>query len=601
MLHNLNDLLKSIAYCLGVAWKTSKIYTIVRLLGNFMIPIFSIVLSYFVKLILDLLVIKEGNAISQVIILLTVTLTITLLSNFVQRFSQHVMVVHDSIIQNYINLSIMDQAVSADLSLYDNAQFYDKLAAVRKESYSLSSILWNVLDCISALFALISSIVILAQYSIAYAISMLLLVIPMTLVNQFYTKKIYLNDLSQTSNERKRDYIFMIGSAKEYAQEIRCWNLGGLLKEKYLSLWDAILHTRKELSYHQTLLVFLLSILPEVAACIISIRIANQVFQSNISVGDYSFYTGMLMQILSGTMLFLTYIINVYDNKLKIEHMRTFSNQYCRSIENGTYSIKQIRKIEFRDVCFRYPGKDDYAIDHVSFVVNQNQIVVLVGKNGSGKSTLIKLLFRFYDVTSGVILINDINIRNYRIEDLRCCIGAYFQNSPNFAFTINENIILNRTQNAETQQHIQNLLLTCGGKDILSACHLNLNAYLTRIFSEDGLEFSEGQHQKIAIVRALYSNSSTLVLDEPASSLDPEAEHQIFEYLREISHDKLILLTSHRLSNAYLADRVIVIENGHILEEGTRSELLSRKDSRFAELYNYQAKKFQSAEDLNKV
>lgn len=595
MIHSIREFVGSILYCLKVAWNSSKGYTLIRLAGNFLVPLISMISSYIVKIILDLLVPMgqgEDNPLPHIVFLLIAALFMTLFSNLSQRFTTHAMTIHNTMIQNHLSLVILDRAISSDLSLYDDAQFYDKFTAVRNDSFSMANILWSVLDCISAIFSLASAFVILSQQNFWYALCITVLIIPTTAVNQYYTRKIYLNDLEQTNNERKRDYLFLVGSSKQYAQEIRCWDLGKFLKDKYLLLWEIILQKKKKLSLHQTAAVFLLSILPEVAVCIMSVQIAAQVLSQMLTVGDYSFYTGMMAQILGSTMLFVTHMIAVYDNKLKIENMKNFGKNYTRTIVSGTRPLEHIGKIEFRDVSFRYPGTEKMVLEHVSFSLQNHNTVVLVGKNGSGKSTLIKLLLRLYDTTTGTVLINDCDIREYRLEDLHKCFGVYFQNSPNFSFTVLENIILNRENDQVAIERIRKLFAECDADDLLRACHNDLNTYLTRIFSEDGIELSEGQHQKIAIVRALYPDTSCLVLDEPSSSLDPEAEHKIFESLYKAAQGKLALLTSHRLSNIYLADRIIVLENGHIIEEGSRQELLQNKDGRFAELYEYQAQKF---------
>lgn len=531
----------------------------------------------------------------QILFLLLSALLVSLVIGFLQRFTQYTQLIHNNIIQNHISLTLLDDAISADLSLFDNAQFYDKFTAVRRDSYSLASVLWSVLDCISAIFSLASTFVILAQQNIWYALIITVLVIPTAIANPYYTRKIYFNDLEQINNERKKEYILSVCSSKYYAQGIRCWNLGKLLKEKYQFLWEVVLRARKKLSFQQTISVFLLSILPEAAVCVISFLIALRVLSGALSVGDYSFYTGMMAQILSSTTVFATHMVTVYDNKLKVENMNAFTSKFNRTIVSGKKPIQQIEQIEFRDVCFQYPDTNVTILDHVNFTIKNRETVVLVGKNGSGKSTLIKLLLRLYDTTSGMVLINGEDIRSYCLDDLYRCFGIYFQNAPNFSFTIRENIILNGSSNSETESRIRDLLLACAGEDILRACHEDVDTYLTRIFSEDGIELSEGQHQKIAIVRALYQDVSCLILDEPSSALDPEAEHRIFESLHQMAKEKLTLLTSHRFSNIDLADRIILLENGRILEDGTRDELLSRKGSRFAELYEYQAEKFRSS------
>lgn len=595
MLRNLSELTKAVIYCLKLAWQSSKGYTLLRLAGNFLIPIFTIVASYLTKLILDLLTAGTDKIEMQILFLLLSALLVSLVISFLQRFTQYTQLIHNNIIQNHISLTLLDDAISADLSLFDNAQFYDKFTAVRRDSYSLASVLWSVLDCISAIFSLASTFVILAQQNIWYALIITILVIPTAIANPYYTRKIYFNDLEQINNERKKEYILSVCSSKYYAQGIRCWNLGKLLKEKYQFLWEVVLRARKKLSLQQTISVFLLSILPEAAVCVISFLIALRVLSGALSVGDYSFYTGMMAQILSSTTVFATHMVTVYDNKLKVENMNAFTSKFNRTIVSGKKPIQQIEQIEFRDVCFQYPDTNVPILDHVNFTIKNRETVVLVGKNGSGKSTLIKLLLRLYDTTSGMVLINGEDIRSYCLDDLYRCFGIYFQNAPNFSFTIRENIILNGSSNSETESRIRDLLLACAGEDILRACHEDVDTYLTRIFSEEGIELSEGQHQKIAIVRALYQDASCLILDEPSSALDPEAEHRIFESLHQMAKEKLTLLTSHRFSNIDLADRIILLENGRILEDGTRDELLSRKGSRFAELYEYQAQKFRSS------
>ena len=594
MLRNLSELKKAVIYCLKLAWQSSKGYTLLRLAGNFLIPIFTIVASYLTKLILDLLTAGTDKIEIQILFLLLSALLVSLIISFLQRFTQYTQLIHNNIIQNHISLTLLDDAISADLSLFDNAQFYDKFTAVRRDSYSLASVLWSVLDCISAIFSLASTFVILAQQNIWYALIITVLVIPTAIANPYYTRKIYFNDLEQINNERKKEYILSVCSSKYYAQGIRCWNLGKLLKEKYQFLWEVVLRARKKLSFQQTISVFLLSLLPEAAVCVISFLIALRVINGSLSIGDYSFYTGMMAQILSSMTVFATHMVTVYDNKLKVENMNAFTSKFNRTIISGAKPIQQIEQIEFRDVCFQYPGTSALILDHVSFTIKNKETVVLVGKNGTGKSTLIKLLLRLYDVTSGTILVNGEDIRSYRLEDLHRCFGIYFQNAPNFSFTIRENIVLNDDDDKNAASRIRDLLLACAGEDIVQVCHGDMDTYLTRIFSDKGIELSEGQHQKVAIVRALYHDASCLILDEPSSALDPEAEHRIFESLHQVAKDKLTLLTSHRFSNIDLADRIILLENGRILEDGTRDELLAQKGSRFAELYEYQAQKFRN-------
>lgn len=594
MLRQLKSLIKSIYYCIKVAWKASKLYTAIRILSNILIPLISIATTFIIKQILDILVVGDNSSFQMVVVLLMLTLFLTIISLLTQRSVGYAQAIHSSMIQEYISLSIFDKAISYDLAMYDDAQFYDKFSAVRRDSFSMANIMWSVLECISACFSLICSFAILSRQSVWYALCIVILIIPATYVNHYYTRKLYENDLQQTNNERKRDYIFSIGSSKEHAQEIRCWNLGVFLKKRYTQLWDVVLQTKKKLSFQQAASVFVLSLLPEFAIFFISIHIANEVLRQALTVGDYTFYTGILSQVLSSTMLLIGSMITVYSNKLKIDNISSFERSYIRSIVSGTRHITRIESVEFIDVGFSYPGTTARVLDRVNFLVTCDEIVALVGKNGSGKSTMIKLLLRLYDPTEGKILINGVDIKEYELTKLRHCFGIYFQNGSNFAFTVLENIILGGERDERTIEKARKLLQNCDAEDIISACHGDLDTYLTRIFSTEGIELSAGQHQKLAIVRALYSGSSCLVLDEASSSLDPEAEFRIFESLKEHAHGKITLLTSHRLTNVHLASRIIVLEHGRVIEQGTRQELLQNKDGRFAELYQYQAQRYET-------
>lgn len=589
---NLKILILDICYCIKLAWKTSKLYTVIRLLGSLIAPISAILLAFILKQILDILSISssEQKSIQLLLILMAISMLITIINKVVNKMVLYCATIHNDIIQNNISLSIFEDAMTSDLCIYDSPKYYDKFTAMRNDTFALSNIMWSTLECISALFTYISTFCILFKYNLLSAIILTIVTVPSAIANQHYTKKIYENDLAQVKRERQKNYIFFLGTTKEYAQDIRCFNISKLLKQKYNALWSKIFNSKKALSKTRSIVTGILSLIPEFVITILSFLFAIKVINKNYTIGDYSFYTGLIAQVFSSIMLLINYAMNVYDNRLKIENMKKYKNFSRHKVISGKKSILKVNCIEFCNVTFSYPDTDNIVLDDVSFKLNDKDKVAFVGTNGAGKSTIVKLLLRLYDVTSGEILINDINIKKYDIVELRQCFGVYFQNMLNFGFTLRENICLSEDSSVDVDTRVENILHLCDSTDILQK--YTLNTYLTRAFSEDGVALSVGQNQKVALARAIYSKSSVVILDEPSSSLDPEAEHKIFEHLESVCDDKLTLLISHKLANVYLANRIIVIENGKIIEQGSHKELI-KNAGRYAELYRYQAQRFQ--------
>lgn len=592
---NVKSLWRSILYCLKLSWKTSKFHTITRLAGNLITPLNSIISAFLLKYILDTL---TGTAAAPIkmqhlLLLLLASLLLTVINAAAQKIAAYSSTVHNEMIQNEISLSMLEKAVQADMELFDNPKYYDRFTAIRNDSASLSGILWSSLECFSAFFSFIGAFLVLCQSHFLYAFLIALVSIPSAVFSQRYTKLLYQNDLEQINNFRQKYYIFGIGSEKEYAQDVRYLHLGGMLKRKYEMLWEKIFIPKKILLKKRSITTCLLCLLPEVFIAAITLHIGYQVINSLMSIGDYSLYTGLLVQISGSILLFTNHIIMVYDNKLKIENMRAFDDFSYKRIVTGSLNIDKVSTIEFQDVSFQYPGMEKKVLNQLSFVIHDREKVAFVGTNGAGKSTIIKLLLRLYDVTEGNILINGINIKQYDIEKLHQCFGVYFQNGLNYGFTLRENISPEKEASEKADDKRKEILLACEGKDVFLNCNQDMGTYLGRIFSEEGVELSIGQHQKTALARSLYHNASALILDEPSSSLDPEAESHIFDYLDKACSKKTTIFTSHRLSNVHLADRIIVIENGKIIEQGTQEELL-RNPKRYAQLYEYQARKFKS-------
>ena len=262
--------------------------------------------------------------------------------------------------------------------------------------------------------------------------------------------------------------------------------------------------------------------------------------------------------------------MHIYDNRLKIENIKALDTFVNRVADTGALNLVRVDTIDFKNVSFTYPSATAPALDGVSFLLRKEEKVALVGLNGSGKSTMIKLLLRVYDQDTGTIHINGHGIKEYKLSELHANFSVYFQEMCNYSFTLRENLTFADDGQEDDAATIEAALLEAYCGDMINESPKELDAGLPRFFDPEGIELSGGQHQKLALARTFYRRHTALVLDEPSSNLDPMAEHHIFESLRTFTDDKMTIFTSHRLSNVALADRIIVLESGRVIEDGTQ-------------------------------
>lgn len=578
----------NVSYCLKLSWQTSPLYTFLRIVSTVVPSMLTVVLSYIGKYILDVLT-SDGSEIQRqrFVLLLGMMLIVNVLLIIMRNVSQYVQVVHADILNAKLSQRIMEKTLGMDLEYFDNSEYYDALVLATQNVHAIMETIWHILQMLATIVTVFIVLIILCLQNWLYGVISLVASVPAAIASIRYTKAIYDLDVEQINNERKKAYVQAITSEKHYAVNLRLYDATSFLMKKYKDLWKLTFTKRKTALRTRGILTGVLNCLPEISMIIIALDIGKNIFQNQMTIGAYSLYTGLIGQLCSNFYSLTTSIVSVYDNQLKIQSIRKLDGFHNRIQDEGDEELGAIQNIEFRNVCFSYPGTDTLVLKNICFSVEKGEHIALVGINGSGKSTIIKLLLRFYEPDSGQIAINGKNICEYTLQSLRKAFSVYFQEEPNYCFSLRENITI-----SDTEQPSDNLdeqvceLLKRFAPDVLKKAAHGLDTQLMRSLSSDGMELSGGQHQKVALVRSFYRRHTCLVLDEPSASLDPEAEYLLFAALKKEAMTTTIF-TSHRLANTRLADRIIMIEHGEIVETGTHQDLLD-KDSRYKQLFEYQ-------------
>lgn len=588
-----NKLHNILLYCLKAAYCSSKTYTVFRIIIKAVLPLITLLSTYITSAIVNVLV-SQSKTQSEVGPFLTLTVMLFLvrfLSTILNNTQTYIIQNHNALLEKDINIRIMETCMTSDIEIFDNPEYYDQVGLAKHDSQALVIILWSVLDFLSAFLSFVGVFTITFSSELISSAMIIICSIPAAIVTHHFTQRAYKLHIEQANEEREKYYCSEIASERSFSQLIRINNMCEWIKLKYYTIWQKLFEQRKSMYRRNAIIESIVSAAPEIAIAFSTIGVGLKVLNGNYIIGDFTFYSGLFIQLYSQITIAIENAMSIYDSKLRIENIMLLDNM-PRRIKSGNVPIKCIETIEFKNVSFSYPSSNVRVLTSINFKVCKGEKVALVGVNGSGKSTILKLILRLYDPTDGHILVNGKDIKVYKIDDLRECMDCYFQNSKNLPFSIRKNVDIRSSE--ETTVHdsqIYEVLSACHAEDIIDMCKNDVSTHITRLFSTSGIELSEGQHQKIAISRVLFTNKSFALFDEPSSSLDPEAEDEIFKAIGSLFAEKTVFFTSHRLTNLFLADKIMVLENGKIMESGTKEELL-KKRSRFFNLYQYQAVKF---------
>ncbi|NLW90736.1 MAG: ABC transporter ATP-binding protein [Syntrophomonadaceae bacterium] len=361
--------------------------------------------------------------------------------------------------------------------------------------------------------------------------------------------------------------------------------------DQHQTLWRKYFHDKSKVTIQKGKWVSICSAFNQIVLIIIYFYTAMKIFDKSLTVGDFSLYIGAAGQVINSLFNLIDSGSQMYDNDLKISKFKEFLAWKPAIQESGSLTMPEKPSIEFTNVSFKYPNTERYILKNINFTLPYGEKVALIGLNGAGKSTMIKLLLRLYDPTEGQILINEVDIRKYDVQELRKVFGALFQDYSNYAFSVRENIALSNVSDIHNEERVWKACCASGADSMVKRFGRGLDTYLTKIFNYDGEELSGGEWQKIALARTFFRDADIVILDEPSSALDPYAEDVLFKQIVDLYAGKTVVFVSHHLSTITMADKILLIENGEIVENGSHQDLM-KSAGKYAFLFNLQAQRY---------
>ena len=489
-----------------------------------------------------------------------------------------------------VSLRLIRHASKLDLAAFEDPSFHDMLERARQQATDRIGMLNAMGRLLLQSITLISLSVGVIVYSPWLFLLLVVCVLPAFTGESHFAFLGYSLAHEITPVRRELDYLRLIGSSKENAKEVKLFGLGQYLHDRYGSLTSEIIRKNIHLTRRRLVWGSLLAVIGSIGYYGSYVFLVWQALQARISVGSLIFLTGAIAGASTQLQGVFSLFAHISDQALFLTDLVDFL-KVQPSISSGPHALPAPRPIRmgfyFQDVSFHYPGSSRLVLKNLNFRLEPGEHVALVGENGQGKTTLVKLLARLYDPSSGAIYLDGIDLRDYRVEELHKEIGIIFQDFVRYDMTARMNIGVGSIAAVDSDAALWSAARKSRADRLLNRIPGGLNQMLGRRF-EGGVDLSGGEWQKFALARAYLRGAQVLILDEPTAALDAIAESEVFARFDDLSRGKLALLISHRFSTVRKSDRIIVLEDGQIHEEGTHDQLVAN-GGRYASLFEMQA------------
>src|SRR5215470_5507913 len=585
--------LRNVPPVLRIVWKAGPVVVTLGLVFRLIASIVPVVALWITKLIIDGIVqaISTHTSIpSSLWWLVAAEFGVALFGSVLTRAIDYLDSLFADKYTRYVSIEVMRHASQLDLIAYEDPVFYDRLERARVQATDRLGMIQSIGRLVQQAITSATMSVSILLFSPWLLLLLIAGIIPAFLGESHFAFLGYARNFRQTPIRRELDYLRVLGGTREAAKELKLFGLKDFLIQRFTRLSDQIYDENVNLARRRLIAGSLLSMIGTAGYYSAYVYVIWRTVTGELSIGTLTFLTGAIVQASSNIQQVFSTLSSIADQALFLTDLLAFFEMQptIRSKDSALPAPRPIvRGFEFRDVSFRYPGTSRMVLNGLNVTLRAGERVALVGENGEGKTTLVKLMTRLYDPVEGQVLLDGIDLREYNLEDLYREIGVIFQDFMRYEMTARANIAVGQISQIDNTALLQTAAHKSMADQVIDRLPQDYEQMLGRRF-ETGVDLSGGEWQKVALVRAYLRDAQVLILDEPTAALDARSEFEVFQRFAELTTGKTALFISHRFSTVRMADRIVVLENGRIAEDGNHEQLF-HLGGRYAEMFELQA------------
>ena len=585
--------LRNIPPVLKIVWQSGPLVVTLGVVFRLFVSLLPIALLAVTKLIIDGIVhaVSTRQAVpTRFWWLVVAEFALALLSTILTRVIDYLDSLFADKYTRHVSIEVMRHSADLDLVAYEDPVFYDRLERARVQATDRLGMIQSIGRLVQQVITTLTLSISIMLFSPWLMLLLIAGIIPAFLGESHFAFLGYAKNFRQTPVRRQLDYLRVLGGSREAAKELKLFGLSNFLVERFTRLSDDIYSENVGLARRRLIAGSAFSLIGTIGYYSAYAFVIWRTVAGALSIGTLTFLAGAIQQASSNIQQIFSTLSSIADQALFLTDLLAFFEMQptVRSKPHALPAPRPIvRGFEFRNVSFAYPATSRLVLDGLNFHLRPSERVALIGENGQGKTTIVKLITRLYDPTDGCILLDGVDLREYSLEDLYREIGVIFQDFMRYEMTARENIAVGRIEELSNLKLVRTAAQKSLADQVIARLPDHFEQMLGRRF-EGGVDLSGGEWQKVALARAYLRDAQLLVLDEPTAALDARSEYEVFQRFAELTAGKMALFISHRFSTVRMADRIVVLENGKIAEEGSHAQLAA-KGGRYAEMFELQA------------